>query len=72
LEFGVFPDPNQKTLARIEARWMNNNLPIVVFSSRRPTHPQVESWIQASGLRRLKRWIEPRGEEGVWLVTRKA
>ena len=72
LEFGVFPDPNQKTLARIEARWINNNLPIVVFSSRRPTQLQVESWIQASGLRRLKRWIDPRGEEGVWLVTRKA
>ena len=72
LEFGVFPDPNQKTLARIEARWINNNLPIVVFSSRRPTQLQVESWIQASGLRRLKRWIEPLGEEGVWLVTRKA
>jgi hypothetical protein len=51
---------------------MSNQLPIVVFSSRRPTHLQVESWIQASGLRRLKRWIEPRGEEGVWLVTRKA
>ena len=68
LEFGVFPDPNQKTLARIEARWINSNLPTVVFSSRRPTHPQVERWIQASGLRRLKRWIEPRGEEGVWLV----
>lgn len=72
LEFGVFPDPKQKTLARIEARWMSNQLPIVVFSSRRPTHLQVENWIQASGLRRLKRWIEPRGEEGVWLVTRKA
>ena len=68
LEFGVFPDPKQKNLARIEARWMSNQLPIVVFSSRRPTHFQVESWIQASGLRRLKRWIEPRGEEGVWLV----
>lgn len=72
LEFGVFPDPNQKTLARIEARWINNNLPIVVFSSRRPTQLQVESWIQASGLRRLKLWIEPLGEEGVWLTTRKA
>jgi len=72
LEFGVFPDPKQKNLARIEARLMSNQLPIVVFSSRRPTHPQVESWIQVSGLRRLKRWIEPRGEEGVWLVTRKA
>jgi hypothetical protein len=72
LEFGVFPDPKQKNLARIEARWMSNQLPIVVFSSRRPTRLQVESWIQASGLRRLKRWIEPRGEEGVWLVTRKA
>jgi hypothetical protein len=47
---------------------MSNQLSIVVFSSRRPTHFQVESWIQASGLRRLKRWIEPRGEEGVWLV----
>jgi len=68
LEFGVFPDPKQKTLARIEARWMSKQLPIIVFSSRRPTHLQVESWIQASGLRRLKRWIEPRGEEGVWLV----
>jgi len=72
LEFGVFPDPKQKTLARIEARWMNNHMPIVVFSSRRPTRLQVESWIQTSGLRRLKRWIEPLGEEGVWLVTRKA
>lgn len=72
LEFGVFPDPKQKTLARIEARWMSNHLPIIVFSSRRPTRLQVESWIQASGLRRLRRWIEPRGEEGVWLVTRKA
>jgi hypothetical protein len=68
LEFGVFPDTKQKTLARIEARWMSKQLPIIVFSSRRPTHLQVESWIQASGLRRLKRWIEPRGEEGVWLV----
>jgi L-histidine Nalpha-methyltransferase len=68
LEFGVFPDPKQKTLARIEARWMSNQQPIVVFSSRRPTQLQVESWIQASGLRRLKRWIDPRGEEGVWLV----
>jgi len=72
LEFGVFPDPKQKNLARIEARWMSNQLPIVIFSSRRPTRLQVESWIQASRLRRLKRWIEPRGEEGVWLVTRKA
>ena len=72
LEFGVFPDPKQKTLARIEARWMSNHLPIIVFSSRRPTRLQVESWIQSSEFRRLKRWIEPRGEEGVWLVTRKA
>jgi hypothetical protein len=47
---------------------MSNQLPIVIFSSRRPTRLQVESWIQASGLRRLKQWIEPRGEEGVWLV----
>jgi len=68
LEFGVFPDPKQKNLARIEARWMSNRLPIIVFSSRRPTRLQVESWIQSSGFRRLKRWIEPRGEEGVWLV----
>jgi len=72
LEFGVFPDPKQKTLARIEARWMSNHLPIIVFSSRRPTRLQVESWIQSSEFRRVKRWIEPRGEEGVWLVTRKA
>ncbi len=72
LKFGTYSDPKQTALARIEARWMNSNLPIVVFSSRRPTHPQVESWIQASGLRRLNRWIEPRGEEGVWLVTRRA
>jgi len=69
LEFGVFPDPNQKTLARIEARWINNNLPIVVFSSRRPTQLQVEKWIQVARLHTIARFIDTLGEEGVWLVS---
>jgi len=72
LAFQINSDPRQRSLARIEARWISSRSTKIVFSSRRPTAPQVESWIQASGLRRLKRWIDPRGEEGVWLVTRKA
>ena len=72
LVFQINSDPRQRSLARIEARWISSRSTKIVFSSRRPTAPQVESWIQASGLRRLKRWIDPRGEEGVWLVTRKA
>ena len=72
LVFQINSDPRQPSLARIEARWISSRSTKIIFSSRRPTAPQVESWIQASGLRRLKRWIDPRGEEGVWLVTRKA
>ena len=68
LQFGVFPDPKQKTLARIEARWLSQNPPIIIFASRRPTLSHLENWIRTSGLRRLHRWIEPKGEEGVWLV----
>ena len=68
LQFGVFPDPKQKTLARIEARWLSQNPPIIIFVSRRPTLSHVENWIRTSGLRRLHRWIEPKGEEGIWLV----
>ena len=72
LVFQINSDPRQPSLARLEARWISSRSTKIIFSSRRPTAPQVESWIQASGLRRLKRWIEPLGEEGVWLVTRKA
>lgn len=71
--FGVFPDPLQPSLFRIEARWMVNKKPThILFSSRRPTARQVEAWLKASGLSRIQRWMEPRGEEAVWLVTRKA
>ena len=72
LEFGVFPDPKQKTLARIEARWISQNKTFTVFSSRRPTASQVEAWIRTTQLRKLACYLDPLGEEGVWLVTRKA
>ena len=70
LEFGVFPDPRQNSLARIEARWISGRRRIVVFSSRRPTPTQVESWVRKVHLRILGRFIEPHREEGIWLVTR--
>jgi hypothetical protein len=73
IHFGVYPDPNQPSLSRIEARWIVGNKPThTLFSSRRPTLSQVESWVQNSGLTLIHQWIEPKGEEGVWLTTRKA
>lgn len=70
LFFGVFPDPRQRTLARIEARWVSGRRTTIVFSSRRPTPAQVETWIRSARLRRVARFLEPRREEGAWLVTR--
>ena len=71
--FGVFPDPCQPSLSRIEARWMIGDKPThILFSSRRPTARQVEAWLRVSGLCRVQRWVDPKGEEAVWLVTRKA
>jgi hypothetical protein len=73
VHFGVYPDPNQSSLSRIEGRWVVENKPThTLFSSRRPTLSQVESWIQTSGLTRIHQWIDPKGEEGIWLTTRKA
>jgi len=73
IHFGVYPDTTQSSLSRIEARWVVENKPThTLFSSRRPTLHQVESWIQTSGLTRIHQWIDPKGEEGVWLTTRKA
>ncbi len=72
LEFGVFPDPKQKTLARIEARWISPRKIHTVFSSRRPTSSQVEAWIRSAQMRKLERYLDSLGEEGLWLVTRKA
>jgi len=73
IAFGVFPDPSQPSLSRIEARWMVNDKPThILFASRRPTARQVESWLKASGLSRVQRWMDSQGEETVWLVTRKA
>ncbi len=73
IHFGVYPDTTQPSLSRIEARWVVENKPThTLFSSRRPTLSQVESWIQTSGLTCIHQWIEPKGEEGVWLTTRKA
>ena len=73
IHFGVYPDTTQSSLSCIEARWIVENKPThTLFSSRRPTLSQVESWIQTSGLTCIRRWIEPKGEEGVWLTTRKA
>ena len=72
LEFGVFPDPKQKTLARIEARWISLRKIHTVFSSRRPTSSQVEAWIRSAHMRKLERYLDSLGEEGLWLVTRNA
>jgi len=70
LVFDVFPDPRQKSLARIEARWISGRRRTIVFSSRRPTPTQVESWVRKVRLRTLGHFVEPRREEGIWLVTR--
>jgi len=72
LEFGIFSDPQQKSLARIEARWISQRKTFTVFSSRRPTSSQVEAWIRTARLRKVARYLDPLGEEGVWLVARKA
>jgi len=68
LEFGVFPDPREKSLARIEARWTSNRPTRIVFSSRRPTAAQVEGWIFKAGLRKVAHFLDPHQEEGLWLV----
>lgn len=70
LRFGVFPDPRQRSLARIEARWISGRQTKIVFSSRRPSPAQVEKWIRDARLTKVARFLEPRREEGVWLVTR--
>ena len=72
LEFGIFSDPQQKSLARIEARWISQRKTFTVFSSRRPTSSQVEAWIRTARLRKVARYLDPLGEEGAWLVARKA
>jgi len=72
LEFGIFSDPQQKSLARIEARWISQSKTFTVFSSRRPTSSQVEAWIRTARLRKVARYLDPLGEEGVWLVASKA
>ena len=35
----------------------------------RPTAAQVAAWIYTTRLRTIARWIETRGEEGLWLVS---
>ena len=68
LEFGVFPDPRQTSLARIEARWVSPRQTWIVFASRRPTVAQVETWIRQAHLKKVARFVDPLGEEGLWLV----
>jgi len=68
LQFGVHADPRQKSLARIEARWITPRKAVTIFSSRRPTTAQVETWIRSARLKKLYRFLDPRGEEAVWLV----
>ena len=72
MQFGIFSDPQQKSLARIEARWISARNIHTVFSSRRPIASQVETWIRTAHLRKVARYLDPIGEEGVWLVARKA
>jgi hypothetical protein len=72
LEFGIFSDPQQKSLARIEARWISQRKTFTVFSSRRPTSSQVEAWIRTARLRKVACYLDSLSEEGVWLVARKA
>jgi hypothetical protein len=70
LKFGVHPDSRQRSLARIEARWVSPEKSLTVFSSRRPTVAQVEAWIRRARLKKLARFLDPRREEGIWLVAR--
>jgi len=72
LVFQINSDPRQRSLARIEARWISPRTVHTVFSSRRPTACQVEVWIRIAQMGKLARYLDPLGEEGVWLVTRKA
>ena len=72
LAFQINSDPRQPPLARIEALWISPRTVHTVFSSRRPTACQVEAWIRIAHMRKLARYLDPLGEEGVWLVTRKA
>ncbi|NBT24177.1 MAG: hypothetical protein EBQ51_09190 [Verrucomicrobia bacterium] len=72
MQFGIFPDPRQKSLARIEARWIGAKKTLTVFSSRRPTSSQVEAWIRAAPMQKVACYLDPLGEEGVWLVARRA
>jgi hypothetical protein len=72
MQFGIFSDPQQRSLARIEARWISPRNIHTVFSSRRPIASQVETWVRIAHMRRVARYLDPLGEEGVWLVTRKA
>ena len=72
LDFSVQPDPRQPSLARIEARWVTDQKTWIVFSSRRPMVAQVEAWISKSGFKKTARFLDPRGEEGLWLVGRRA
>ncbi len=72
LDFSVQPDPRQHSLARIEARWITGQRTWIVFSSRRPTVAQVEIWISKAGLSKAARFLDPRGEEALWLVGRSA
>ena len=69
LVFQISSDPRQPSLARIEARWISSRSTKIIFSSRRPTAAQVAAWIHTTRLRTIARWIEPRGEEGLWLVS---
>lgn len=64
LEFGVFSDPKQKTLARIEARWISPRKIHTVFSSRRPTSSQVEAWIRSAHMRKLARYLDSSAKRG--------
>lgn len=68
LVFGVYPDPRESCLARIEARWVSPRQTWIVFASRRPTVAQVETWVRQAHLEKVARFLDRLGEEGLWLV----
>ena len=70
LHIGLYPDPQQRSLPRIEARWISKKSTRIVFASRRPTRSQVEQWIQVARLHTVARFTDTLGEEGVWLTSR--
>ena len=70
LHIGLYPDPQQRSLPRIEARWISKKSTRIVFASRRPTRSLVEQWIQLARLHTVARFIDTLGEEGVWLTSR--